>query len=64
MSPEDWSPSDSIFDGSGWKRSSITRGGEYRPGTSHNFEASVDATEDYQMSEDNNLFRNSLEDVR
>ncbi|CAD7947398.1 unnamed protein product [Amoebophrya sp. A25] len=31
MSPEDFSPRDATFDGSGWQRRSITRGGEYSP---------------------------------
>lgn len=31
MVPEDWSPRDQTFQGSGWQRASITRGGEYSP---------------------------------
>ncbi|CAD7955097.1 unnamed protein product [Amoebophrya sp. A120] len=31
MIPEDWSPRDSTFSGTGWHRKSITRGGEYSP---------------------------------
>ncbi len=66
LPPEDWSPTDSVFDGSGWKRRSITRGGEYRSappaGKLECLETGGGQTKDYETAE--GKFRNTLEDAR